>query len=497
MQPDDFVAIILAGGKGARLHPYTKKAPKVLLRVDEKTILERNIEIIKNKFKKDELHIIIGHYANGVKKYLENIRDIGIDIIYHQIPSNEIEKGLIYSLLRLRPIIKKYFLVLMGDEVYFSSDHERMFEEMKKRDFDIYCMIKEARSPDEILKNYSVSTNGEKITALEEKPGRIINNYVGLGTIACSTKMLDLMEKESTKLNKRHFIDLLNQGIQDGLDAYCFLSHCEYFNINNKDDLFLARYSYRSKNINSCKKSLIIPAYNESQTIGYVIKDFNKYVDDIIVMDNLSPDGTAEIARKAGARVFSREFKGYGDAIRQGLKEADGDILIIAEADMTFRANDLSKLLEYLKDADAVIGTRTNRSFIHNQANMNFFLRLGNILFGKIISILWWDRQCRLSDVGCTYRALWKSTYNEIKDSLKADGPELSPEMMVEMLNAYLRLVEIPVKYHQRVIGESKISITKWHSLIVASRMLYCILLKRSEQWIENLKRALSLILAR
>ena len=204
-------------------------------------------------------------------------------------------------------------------------------------------------------------------------------------------------------------------------------------------------------------------------------------------MDNQSPDGTADIARKAGAKVFSRPLKGYGDAIKQGIEEANGDILIITEADMTFRAKDLPKLLEYLMDADAVIGTRTNRNFIHDQANMNWLMRLGNILMGKIISVLWWDHQCRLSDVGCTYRALWRSSYNEIKDNLTGTGPEFSPEMMVELLNSYLRLVEIPVHYHERALGESKISISKWHSIIVALKMLKCILNKRWNRWTKNI----------
>lgn len=489
MRQDDFVVIILAAGKGTRLHPYTKKTPKVLLKMGNKTILERNIEIVRDKFKKKEVHIIVGHNANEVKRYLESGQDLGVDIIYHQISEEDIKKGLIYALLQLRTIIKRYFLVLMGDEVYFNPDHEKMIEEMgSKEKFDIFCMIKEANSPEEIFKNYSVATCDDNITALKEKPEKLINNYTGLGTIACSVNILDLFEAELAKSNKRHFIDLLNYGIQNGLTAYYFLSHCDYFNINNKDDLFLARYFYRSQKINDCKKTLIIPAYNEAETIGYVVREFKEYINDIIVMDNLSADGTGEIARKAGARVFSRTFKGYGDAIRHGLREADGDILIITEADLTFRANDLSKLLEYLKDADAVIGTRTNRSFIHDKANMDPFLRLGNMLFGKIISILWWDRRCRLSDVGCTYRALWRSTYDEIKERLMANGPEFSPEMIVEILNSYLRLVEIPVKYNERVIGQSKISTTKWRSLIVAARMMHCILSKRIRKWGQNLR---------
>jgi len=488
IDPDDITLFIMAGGKGSRLRRYSKVTPKVLLKIEDYSIIERNIEIVRDKLKKKEVHIVLGHYADQIKSYLNEKSDLGIKIIYHQIDTAQVEKGLVYSLIKFRQHIKKYFIILLGDEIYFSSDHDKMMEEMLQKDeFDIYCMIRKSNFPDEVLKNYAVETKGSDIIFIEEKPEKAENRFAGLGTIACSAKVLDLIEPEINQPKPKHFINLLNDGIKKGFKAHYFLTQCDYFNINQKNDFFLAKYSYRANRAGEWKKSAIIPAYNEAETIGHVVIDIKPYVDEVIVMDNQSPDGTADIARKAGAKVFSRPLKGYGDAIKQGIEEANGDILIITEADMTFRAKDLPKLLEYLMDADAVIGTRTNRNFIHDQANMNWLMRLGNILMGKIISVLWWDHQCRLSDVGCTYRALWRSSYNEIKDNLTGTGPEFSPEMMVELLNSYLRLVEIPVHYHERALGESKISISKWHSIIVALKMLKCILNKRWNRWTKNI----------
>jgi UDP-N-acetylglucosamine diphosphorylase / glucose-1-phosphate thymidylyltransferase / UDP-N-acetylgalactosamine diphosphorylase / glucosamine-1-phosphate N-acetyltransferase / galactosamine-1-phosphate N-acetyltransferase len=496
MNFQDLSVIILAAGKGTRLKPYSRKTPKVLMKIDNKTLIERNIEIVRDHIKKDRVHVVLGHYAGKIRDYLEQRGNIGVAITYHEIPSDDIRRGLLNSLLKLRPHMKGHFMVLLGDEVYFSPDHHDFVEEMqKKRDFDIYCMVRKANSPTEILKNYSLEVDGDRITGIVEKPTKVTNDYVGLGTIVCSVNLLDRAREEIGDLQSMHFIDLLDWGISRNMKAYYYVSQCRYFNINSKEDLFQARFSYRSENIDRCSKALIIPAYNEAQSIGYVVREFRDLVDDIIVMDNVSRDGTSGIAREAGARVFSRPLKGYGDAIRQGLQEADADILVITEADMTFRSDDLSKLLEYLKDADAVVGTRTNRSFIHAQANMDWLLRLGNLLFGKVISLLWWDRACRLSDVGCTYRAMWRSTYEQIKDRLKANGPELSPEIMVEILNDYLRLVEVPVKYSQRAVGESKISVSKWHSMVVAQRMLFLILSRRVIKWLENSRAVLSLML--
>jgi glycosyltransferase involved in cell wall biosynthesis len=89
-----------------------------------------------------------------------------------------------------------------------------------------------------------------------------------------------------------------------------------------------------------------------------------------VVVNNSSRDRTAEVACEHGARVESVSLKGYGDSIKHGLDNAVGDILIITEADHSFRAKDLDKLLEYLKDADMVIGTRTTREMIAQGANM-------------------------------------------------------------------------------------------------------------------------------
>src|SRR5262249_12287611 len=151
-----------------------------------------------------------------------------------------------------------------------------------------------------------------------------------------------------------------------------------------------------------------------------------------------------------GATVVSRPTRGFGDAVKQGLDAARGDILVMVEADGTFRAKDLGKLLEFLKDADMVVGTRTTRELIEPGANMHGLLRLANGLWGKIIEVLWWNRQGRFTDVGCTYRAFWRDAYLEIRDFLVTEDAAFLPETVVEMMRAWRRVIEIPVNYHRR-----------------------------------------------
>ena len=80
--------------------------------------------------------------------------------------------------------------------------------------------------------------------------------------------------------------------------------------------------------------------------------------------------------------------QGYGYALRRGLQEASGDIIILAEPDGTFLGRDVLKLLAYADDFDMVCGTRTTRELVWDQANMGWFLRIGNWTVAKMMQFL-------------------------------------------------------------------------------------------------------------
>jgi len=209
--------------------------------------------------------------------------------------------------------------------------------------------------------------------------------------------------------------------------------------------------------------SLVIPAYNEEATIGGVVEEFRAvpHLDEIVVVDNNCTDRTAEIAEAAGARVVRESRPGYGSALMRGMAEAIGDILVLTEADGSFAARDVEKLLIYLDDAGMVMGTRTTRQLVEQGANMRFFLRWGNVFMAKRLQVLWLrPSEPRFTDVGCTYRALTRATFEAIRPLLRETGPAFSPEMMCAALIARVRVVEIPVTYRPRSGGESKHSDT-------------------------------------
>lgn len=153
------------------------------------------------------------------------------------------------------------------------------------------------------------------------------------------------------------------------------------------------------------------------------------------------------------------------------MENVPGDILILSEASYSFPGRDIFKLLAYLREADFVIGTRTTRQLIEQGSEMRGIVRLAHIILAKLLELLCWSFECRFSDVGCTFRAIWTSSFQNLKDNLVSKGPEFSVEMMIEAVRARDRVIEIPVNYFTR----SHSSFRKYQNFNTFLRMLYMI----------------------
>jgi polyprenyl-phospho-N-acetylgalactosaminyl synthase len=113
------------------------------------------------------------------------------------------------------------------------------------------------------------------------------------------------------------------------------------------------------------KIAAIIPAYNEAGRIGNTIKQVSLYVDEVLVVDDASSDGTAQEAEQAGVRVVRQiQNKGYVAALKRGLQETSGDIAVTIDADGEFPANKIPDLVQPILDgqADMVQGQRDHVS---------------------------------------------------------------------------------------------------------------------------------------
>jgi glycosyltransferase involved in cell wall biosynthesis len=226
---------------------------------------------------------------------------------------------------------------------------------------------------------------------------------------------------------------------------------------------------------NSKTVSVICPAYNEQEHIRRAVEEFSidGIVDEVVVVNNNSTDQTAAEAAQTTARLVLETKQGYGYALQRGLREASGDLLIMAEPEGTFIGRDIHKLLAYADDFDMVCGTRTTRELVWSGANMGWFMRKGNWTVAKMLELLY--NGPSLSDCGCTLRLISRPALTRFQPALTVGGSYFLPEMVILALKNKVKMIEIPVNYCPRV-GESKITGNLKGTLDTGFRMIGLIL---------------------
>lgn len=203
--------------------------------------------------------------------------------------------------------------------------------------------------------------------------------------------------------------------------------------------------------------TVVLMTYAERDSIRRVIEGFlgTGMVDEVLVVNNNAEPGTNEEVEKTPARQVFEPKQGYGHAIRRGLAEASGDLIVLAEPDGTFLPEDLIKLLAYSGECDAVFGTRTTRELIWHGANMGFFLRWGNWAVAKMVEVLF--NTSHLSDIGCTYRLVDRPLADYLLAKMRVGGSHAGPEILLLTIVSGARFVEVPVNYLPRV-GTSSVT---------------------------------------
>jgi len=225
--------------------------------------------------------------------------------------------------------------------------------------------------------------------------------------------------------------------------------------------------------------SVVLMTYAERLSIHSVIEGFfaTGFVDEVVVVNNNAEPGTSEEVAKTRAREVFEPEQGYGHASRRGLREATGELIVLAEPDGTFLPDDVQKLLVFSEHCDAVFGTRTTRELIWHGANMEWFLKWGNWGVAKMIEALF--NTSHLSDVGCTYRLFTREVADLVADRMTIGGNHAGPEMMLIAITNGARFVEIPVNYLPRV-GTSSATGSPLAAIVIGLRMIAMILRFRS-----------------
>ena len=204
------------------------------------------------------------------------------------------------------------------------------------------------------------------------------------------------------------------------------------------------------------KIAVLIPCYNESQTIAKVIADFNQVLPEaeIYVYDNNSTDGTDKIARESGAIVRYEYQQGKGNVVRRMFREIDADCYLLVDGDDTYPANHAREMVKWVleKNVDMVIGDRLSTTYFTE--NKRAFHNFGNKVVRGLINGIFGGK---VKDIMTGYRAfspLFVKNFPVI-----SKGFEIETEMTIYALDKNIYIKEIPVEYRDRPEGsQSKLN---------------------------------------
>jgi len=208
------------------------------------------------------------------------------------------------------------------------------------------------------------------------------------------------------------------------------------------------------------KLSVVIPVYNETETLEEILRQV-KAVDigikkEIVLVDDYSTDGTRELLQKIeksgdkSIRVFYHDFnQGKGAALRTGFQNVTGDITIVQDADLEYDPQDYPKLIQPILDgeADVVYGSRFTEGR-QRALFMSYFANRFLTFFSNLFTGF------PLTDMETCYKVIKTSILKEI--SLRSDRFGFEPVLTSKLARRKCRLVEVPITYRGRDYGQGK-----------------------------------------
>lgn len=212
--------------------------------------------------------------------------------------------------------------------------------------------------------------------------------------------------------------------------------------------------------------SVIVPSFNEAGCIQAVLENISRQnVDEILVVDGHSTDGTGELVERLGYHLIFQEGRGLGKAIETGIKNTTGEIIIIMDADGSHEPADIPKLLEKIRQGyDVVIASRyisgpkmRNLLFFYRKSSSyddTFIREFGNRLFTFMCRKIY---HIDVHDILMGYKAFRRNIFEKI--NLNEAGQQFDAEIMIKAKKAGFKIGEVPTVEHKRKYGRSKLSV--------------------------------------
>jgi len=203
--------------------------------------------------------------------------------------------------------------------------------------------------------------------------------------------------------------------------------------------------------------SIIVPVYNEKTTLLKVINSLNNLKisgveKEIIVVDDSSTDGSTELIKKISGvkKVFHKENKGKGAAIRSALQHVTGSSIIIQDADLEYNPKDILRLWAAYKESEGAVvygsrflGKNTGKKILLHDIGNKLLTLSSNLLYGA-----------RITDMETCYKLIPKYIFDNI--SLESNRFDFEPEITAKILSKGIQIIEVPIIFHARGFDEGK-----------------------------------------
>ncbi|MBI2045841.1 MAG: glycosyltransferase [Parcubacteria group bacterium] len=451
--------VILAGGSGTRLAPFTHITNKHLLPIYDKPVIFYAIEKLVSAGI-DHIMIVTPpeyqhHFVQLVgsgQNFISPKTGKRIQIVYGiQDKPSGIADGL--------HIAKEYVgndncVLYLGDNI-FEDDISEYVENFKK---GALVFLKEVNDPE----RFGVATidGSNNIIEIEEKPKNPKSNKAVTGVYLYDNTVFEkMLGQQKSGRGEYEITHINNKYIEDGALQAIILEK-NWFDIGTTDSLLEAgKFMQYKKQISARVPSLsiVFPCFNDKGTIATMIVEAKKVARsltndfEIIVVDDYSTDGSQELLLELKNSIpelkliFHHKKQGYGATLRSGFAATQKDIVCYTEADASYDIRELPKLLEQLDSRiDIVSGYKIG--------NVEPFHRIIiDIIYRHLMKLIFW---LSVKDPDCDFRLMRRAVLDNL--NLESESGVISVELLKKAQNKGFKFAEVGVSHYFRMYGKSQ-----------------------------------------
>lgn len=216
---------------------------------------------------------------------------------------------------------------------------------------------------------------------------------------------------------------------------------------------------------------VVIPAYNEEQKLGEVLRRVLEFVPNVVVVDDGSRDKTFEVAHRAGVHALRHRInRGQGAALATGIEFAlrrGADIIVTFDSDGQMQASDIPMMIEPIEsgEVEAVLGSRFVEKTVRNMPKLREIIVRGGILFTRILS------RINVTDTHNGFRALSRNAAEQIK--IEQDKMAHASEILDQISKKKIKFVERPVTITYTDYSMSRDNNSNLNAIRIAARMIF------------------------